>query len=69
VVKMCLWDIEVNASVMFVQNPPSIPTLLVVKAVQWGTGCKVVLDWHNTGYSILALRLGGKSPLVRIAKW
>jgi hypothetical protein len=69
VAKICLWDIEVNASVMFVQNPPSIPTLGVVKIVGWGSGCKVVLDWHNTGWSILALRVGQKSPLVKIARW
>lgn len=31
-------------------------------------GSKVIIDWHNTGYSVLALRLGRNSPIVRIAK-
>ncbi len=32
-------------------------------------GCKVIIDWHNTGYSILALRLGWYHPFIGIAKW
>lgn len=28
----------------------------------------MIIDWHNLGYSILALKLGDKHPLVRIAK-
>lgn len=29
----------------------------------------LIVDWHNFGYSILALRLGVKHPLVRISKF
>lgn len=29
----------------------------------------MIIDWHNLGYSILALRLGDSHPFVRIAKW
>ena len=32
-------------------------------------GGKVIIDWHNTGYSILALRLGWFHPFIQIAKW
>jgi beta-1,4-mannosyltransferase len=32
-------------------------------------GTKVVIDWHNLGYSILALKLGDTHPLVRLAEW
>lgn len=32
-------------------------------------GSKVIIDWHNLGYSILALKLGEKHVFVRIAKW
>ena len=32
-------------------------------------GCKVIIDWHNLGYSILALRLGEGHIFVKIAKW
>lgn len=51
------------------QNPPAIPTLPIVKFAALLRGSKVIIDWHNTGYSILALRLGGKSLVVRFAKW
>lgn len=30
---------------------------------------KVIIDWHNTGWSVLALRLGERSAVVRLAKW
>lgn len=49
------------------QNPPSIPTLAVVQFAAWLRGSKVIIDWHNLGYSILALKLGQRHPVVRIA--
>ncbi|ORY42979.1 glycosyl transferases group 1-domain-containing protein [Leucosporidium creatinivorum] len=54
---------------MFVQNPPAIPTLPVVKLASFMRGSKVMIDWHNTGYSVLALRLGENHPVVKLAKW
>ena len=51
------------------QNPPAIPTLPIVKFAALLRGSKVIIDWHNTGYSVLALRLGEKSLVVRFAKW
>ncbi|KAI0035263.1 glycosyl transferases group 1-domain-containing protein [Vararia minispora EC-137] len=53
---------------LLVQNPPSIPTLALVALVASLRGTKVIIDWHNLGYSILALRLGSAHPLIRIAK-
>ena len=50
------------------QNPPSIPTLPVVQLAAFLRGSRVIIDWHNTGYSMLSLRLGEKHPIVRIAK-
>lgn len=32
-------------------------------------GNKVIIDWHNLGYSILALKLGRDHLFVKIAKW
>ncbi|GAA6057297.1 hypothetical protein JCM3770_001705 [Rhodotorula araucariae] len=52
----------------FVQNPPAIPTLAVVKLAAFLRGSKVIIDWHNTGYSVLALRLGARHPVVRLAR-
>ena len=52
---------------MLVQNPPSIPTLLVAGIVCRLRGTRLVIDWHNFGYSILAMKLGEKHALVRIS--
>ncbi|KAI7204779.1 glycosyltransferase family 33 protein [Hortaea werneckii] len=54
---------------MLVQNPPSIPTLLVAQILCFFRRTKLVIDWHNFGYSILALRLGDQHPLVRLSEW
>lgn len=52
-----------------IQNPPSIPTLALAQLICWITGAKLIIDWHNTGYSILAMRVGQGSVLVKVAKW
>ena len=51
------------------QNPPSIPTLAIVQFVNWHQKSKLIIDWHNLGYSILAMKLGDQHRLVKIAKW
>ncbi|KAJ1974198.1 mannosyltransferase [Dimargaris xerosporica] len=53
---------------LLVQNPPAIPTLLVAQAVCWLRGIRLIIDWHNFGYTILALTLGRKHPVVYAAK-
>ena len=50
------------------KNPPSIPTLALVWLVGRLRGSKVIIDWHNLGYSILALRLGPNHVFVKLAK-
>lgn len=53
----------------FFQNPPSIPTLPILQLVTLIKRSKLIIDWHNTGYSVLSLRLGSKDHfLVKIAK-
>jgi beta-1,4-mannosyltransferase len=52
---------------MFVQNPPSIPTLAIAGLVCFLRNIELVIDWHNFGYSILALKLGASHPLVKIS--
>lgn len=51
------------------KNPPSIPTLALVWLVGSIRGSKVIIDWHNLGCSILALKLGYTHPLVKISEW
>ena len=51
------------------QNPPSIPTLLVAQVICRLRETRLIVDWHNLGYTILALRLGSSHPLVRLAQW
>ncbi|KIX03394.1 uncharacterized protein Z518_06946 [Rhinocladiella mackenziei CBS 650.93] len=53
---------------MLVQNPPSIPTLLVASIVCFVRATRLVIDWHNFGYSILALKLGDDHPMVTMSK-
>ncbi|SMR56050.1 unnamed protein product [Zymoseptoria tritici ST99CH_3D1] len=53
---------------MLIQNPPSIPTLAIAQTLSFLRSTRLVIDWHNFGYSILALRLGPSHPLVRLSE-
>ncbi|GBM71430.1 Chitobiosyldiphosphodolichol beta-mannosyltransferase [Araneus ventricosus] len=54
---------------ILLQNPPSIPTLPVCWFVSWIRNSFLFIDFHNYGYTILALASGKRSLLVRIAEW
>jgi beta-1,4-mannosyltransferase len=54
---------------LLVQNPPAVPTLHVAWLISRLRGVRLVIDWHNVGYSILALRLGRRHVAVRLARW
>lgn len=69
VLHLYFWEISFFTEILLVQNPPSIPTLALAQLMSYLGGSKLIIDWHNTGYSILAMRLGQNSPLVRLAKW
>lgn len=58
-----------KSSHILVQNPPSIPTLVMVWAVAAFRWSSVVIDWHNYGYTILGLTLGPQHPLVKFSEW
>jgi beta-1,4-mannosyltransferase len=49
---------------VLVQNPPAVPLLMVAKLYCLWTHAKLVLDWHNLGYTMI--ELGG--PVRAIAK-
>ena len=53
---------------MLVQNPPSIPTLLIAQIMCFLRGTRLIIDWHNLGHTILALKLGYKHPLVKLSE-
>ena len=53
-----------------VQNPPSIPTLMVVSIISSLKGATTIIDWHNYGYTILSMNVkSSKHFLVRFSKW
>jgi beta-1,4-mannosyltransferase len=54
--------------IVLVQNPPAIPTLLVALAAARLRAAKMIIDWHNYGYAMLALRLGAGHLVVRAAR-
>ncbi|KIH86365.1 beta-1,4-mannosyltransferase [Sporothrix brasiliensis 5110] len=53
---------------LLIQNPPSIPTLAVAALVCSLRGTKLLIDWHNYGWSILAGTRGAKHPFVGVSK-
>ncbi|GAA5897445.1 chitobiosyldiphosphodolichol beta-1,4 mannosyltransferase [Sporobolomyces salmoneus] len=63
-----LFRIREAPKFFFVQNPPSIPTLPIVQLAVLLRGSRLIIDWHNTGWSVLSLRLGANHPVVKIAK-
>jgi len=54
---------------ILMQNPPSFPTFTAVAVAARLLGSTVVVDWHNYGFSLLALRFGNSHWLVRLARW
>nr|XP_048289095.1 chitobiosyldiphosphodolichol beta-mannosyltransferase isoform X2 [Myodes glareolus] len=57
------------AAYIFLQNPPGLPAIAVCWLVGCICGSKLVIDWHNYGYSIMGLVHGPLHPIVLLAKW
>lgn len=53
---------------MLVQDPPSIPTLLIAQIMCFLRNTRLIIDWHNLGYTVLALKLGERHVLVKMAE-
>jgi beta-1,4-mannosyltransferase len=59
----------VRPNLILAQNPPAFPTLAVTWFSLKNRSVRFIVDWHNLGYSVLALRLGRWHPVVRLARW
>ncbi|KAM7195306.1 beta-1,4-mannosyltransferase [Naviculisporaceae sp. PSN 640] len=53
---------------ILVQNPPSIPTLSIASLICYLRNTKLMIDWHNYGWTILSGTRGPNHPLVAISK-
>src|SRR5262245_20484703 len=53
---------------LLVQNPPAVPTLAVALVAARLRRARLIVDWHNFGYAMLAVRLGAGHPIVRAAR-
>jgi beta-1,4-mannosyltransferase len=65
---LALMRIE-RPDLLLVQNPPALPSLYVARIVRRLRGSRLVVDWHNLGYTVLALQLGRGHVAVRLARW
>ncbi|MBX7185735.1 MAG: glycosyltransferase [Vicinamibacteria bacterium] len=58
-----------SPDVVLAQTPPALPALFLAARFGRARGARVVFDWHNLGFSLLALRTGPKNPAVRLYGW
>ncbi|KAI3416854.1 Glyco_trans_4-like_N domain-containing protein [Psidium guajava] len=69
---MLLWFLCIKVpapDVFLVQNPPSVPTLTAVTWASWIRRSAFIIDWHNFGYTLLALSLGRSNLFVVVYRW
>ncbi|ORX51786.1 hypothetical protein BCR36DRAFT_411757 [Piromyces finnis] len=52
---------------ILIQNPPAIPTLIVIQLVSFLHQSKLIIDWHNFGYTIMSVTMGN-NIIVKVAK-
>ena len=54
---------------LLLQNPPGVPAMPVCWLYCFISRTKFYVDWHNYGYTILALSVKPNHPLVSVYKW
>ncbi|KAF8068308.1 hypothetical protein HT031_001995 [Scenedesmus sp. PABB004] len=54
---------------ILMQNPPAIPAMAACAAAAARHRAAWVVDWHNTAFSILALKHGRRRWLIALARW
>jgi beta-1,4-mannosyltransferase len=65
-----LWQVLAHSpplDAILVQNPPAVPTLAVALLAARRHRARLIVDWHNLAYAMLALRVGPGHPLVQLA--
>lgn len=62
-----LWSLR-GANYILIQNPPSIPILMLSVLFKYLTKAKLIIDWHNLNFTILSIKLGLNHPFVKICK-
>lgn len=63
------FSVKANSLCFTHQNPPGLPSISVAWFVSILRGSRLIIDWHNYGYTIMALSHGQGHPVVRLAKW
>ncbi|KAI0537837.1 family 33 glycosyltransferase [Xylaria digitata] len=53
---------------LLVQNPPSIPTLVISFLISVLRNTQLMIDWHNYGWTILSGTKGASHPFVSFSK-
>ncbi|XP_037074802.1 LOW QUALITY PROTEIN: chitobiosyldiphosphodolichol beta-mannosyltransferase-like [Pollicipes pollicipes] len=54
---------------LLLQNPPGVPTLPVSWLACRLRRARLIIDWHNYSYTIMALSVGRQNLLVKLTKW
>lgn len=54
---------------ILLQTPPALPTLPIALLAGWVRRASVLIDWHNYGHALLALKSGKGSRAVRFYRW
>lgn len=62
-------DVLRKAGLLISQNPPGLPSMAVAWLVCLLRGSKLIIDWHNYSYTIMALSHRQGHLLVRVAEW
>lgn len=66
------WALLVTArrpDVILLQTPPAPPAMTACWLAARLRGARLVIDWHNLGYTLLALKLGKQHVMTRAYRW